>query len=132
MHRHAHVPSQRKAPKQTLLGVLAPRKHQEILFFVQTPLDWYWIFSRANDPRLAREIEFFRQTALDWHECNTRANDPPEQRKRLYTRGFLLWNVAKAACGEWEKCAWAQGLDTANSPLSIASESLQEVGAPPK
>ncbi|WP_276792087.1 hypothetical protein [Segatella oulorum] len=55
-----------------------------------------------------------------------------KQRKRLYTRSFLLWNAAKAACGGWEKCAWAQGFDTANSPPSIASESLQEEGAPPK
>jgi hypothetical protein len=83
--------------------MLAPRKHQEILFLVGRDLE--------NNENFYFSLK---------------------QRKHLYTRGFFLWNAAKAACGEWEKCAWAQGFDTVNSPPPIASESLQEVGAPPK
>jgi|GEM_PF-2789676 len=83
--------------------MLASRKHQEILFLVGRNLE--------NNENFYFSLK---------------------QRKRLYTRSFLLWNAAKAACGGWEKCAWVQGFDTVNSPPSIASESLQEVGTPPK
>ena len=37
-------------------GARPPRKHQEILFFVQTPLDWHWIFFSCKRPSIGTNV----------------------------------------------------------------------------
>ena len=68
----------------------------------------HYLFSRWNDPPNQREILFSHWNDPQANEkIYFRVDCKPENIK---FRGLLLRNVARAACREQDKCAWAQGL----------------------
>ena len=101
-----------------------PPNQRKILFshWNDPPNQRKILFSHWNDPQDQWEILFSRwnDPQDQWKNLFSRWNDPQANEKIYFRvdckpenikfRGLLLWNVARAACREQDKCAWAQGL----------------------